>query len=75
MIVGLKMINFMKLQEILVIIHIRVIARKSGTISCHNQSDEVAIGHSFWKIKLMYLKFLLEMANLEVIRLPIFQKN
>jgi len=56
-------------------IHLWVNARKTGTISRHNSSCGVAIGHSFWKIKPMLLKFLLEMANLEVIRFPIFQKN
>jgi len=52
-----------------------VMARKTGPISCHNQNDGAAIGHSFWKMKPMYLIFLLEMVNLEVIRFPIFQKN
>jgi len=50
-------------------------ARKTNPFLCHNQSDGVAIGHSFWKIKSMYLKFLLEMDDLEVIIFSIFQKN
>jgi len=45
----------------------RVNARKTGTIWYYNLSFGVAISHSFWKMKLTYLKFLLEMANLEVI--------
>jgi len=49
-------------------------ARKTGTIWSHNSSGGVAIGRSFWKMKPKYLKFLLEMANLEVIKLPI-RKN
>jgi len=56
-------------------LHPRVNAGKIGTIWCHNASFGVAIGHSFWKMKLKYLKFLLEIANLEVMRLPFFQKN
>jgi len=54
-------------------VYTRVNARKTDTIWHHNSSFGVAIGHSFWKMKTTYLKFLLEMANLEVIRLPFFQ--
>jgi len=52
-----------------------VIARNTGTIWRHNLSDGIAIGHNFWKMKMTYLKFLLGMANLEVMRFPIFWKN
>jgi len=54
------------------LISFRVIARKGCPIWRLIWSDGVAIGHNFWSMKPMYLKFLLEMTNLIVIISLIF---
>jgi len=52
----------------------RVIARRTGTILCHNWSVGIVIGYNFWTMNLISLNFLLEMDNLIVFRSLIFQK-